>query len=331
MIETNNGWRPMTHDLHPNDITVVTSGLTFPEGPVWCDDGSVAVVEMVGQRVTRIDADGRKTLVGKTAGGPNGMALGPNGDFFICNNGGVKWYEQDGAIHLNGVPDGYNGGWIERMDPRTGAVTNLYKGCGEHRLNSPNDIVFDRNGGFYFTDLGRNHPRYRDHGAIYYAWPDGSFIREVAYPLLTPNGIGLSPDERVLYVAETETCRLWSFDLAEPGAASADNARAPHGGRVLCGLPGYQKFDSLAVDADGNIHVATLLSGAITVITPHGAVVETVLFDDPFTTNICFGDDDRKTQFVTLSSRGLLAKRRVTTRGLALKFSGVVGGDIAVG
>ena len=90
-----------------------------------------------------------------------------------------------------------------------------------HTLKGPNDIVFDRNGGFYFTDLGKTRHRDRDQGGVYYAKADGSRIVEVAHPILTPNGIGLSPDERTLYVAETEGGRLWAFDIAAPGVIDA--------------------------------------------------------------------------------------------------------------
>lgn len=306
--------------LDPNDgaLAVVTDGLLFPEGPVWSSDGSITVAEMVGKKVTRVDPDGTKTVIGETEGGPNGLARGPDGSFYICNNGGVKWFEEHGIIHLNGMPEHYRGGWIERMDPLTGRVERLFEGCGEQRLNSPNDIVFDRLGGFYFTDLGRSHPTYRDHGAVYYAHPDGSLIREVAKPFITPNGIGLSPAGDVLYVAETETCRLWAFDIVAPGVVTGSGAHVVHGGRIVCGLPGYQKFDSLAVDVKGNIHIATLLSGAVTVVSPDGTIVDTILTPDPMTTNVCFGGGSLDDAFITLSGVGQLVRRRSAVPGLPL-------------
>ena len=99
----------------------------------------------------------------------------------------------------------------------------LYDHCGPHKLLGPNDIVFDGLGGFYFTDLGKARARDRDWGGVYYALADGSRITEVAHPILTPNGIGLSPDGKTLYVAETETARLWAFDVEAPGVL----AKAP--------------------------------------------------------------------------------------------------------
>ena len=86
-----------------------------------------------------------------------------------------------------------------------------------HKLSAPNDLVFDKEGGFYFTDLGKRYPRHRDNGGVYYALPDGSKIVEVAYPILSPNGCGLSPDGKTLYVADTEGARLWAFEVQGPG------------------------------------------------------------------------------------------------------------------
>src|SRR6185437_4507859 len=129
----------------------------------------------------------------------------------------------------------YTGGSIQRIDPATGKVTVLYDRCGAHKLCGPNDIVFDTQGGFYFTDLGKARARDRDWGGVYYARADGSKIVEVAHPILTPNGIGLSPDGAVLYVAETETARLWAFDIAEPGVVRKAPFPSPHGGRFIHG------------------------------------------------------------------------------------------------
>ena len=90
----------------------------------------------------------------------------------------------------------------------------------------------------------------------------------------------------------------------------------------MAGLPGYQRFDSLAVDAAGNICVATLITGAISVISPHGAVLRQVMTGDPMTTNICFGGRDRRTAFITLSGRGELVAMDWPEPGLALAHEG---------
>ncbi len=289
-----------------NEPKILATGLRFPEGPVWLSDGSVALVEIERGTVSIVAPDGAVRVLAQTGGGPNGLAVGPDGAFYVCNNGGFVWHEQDGRLRPGLQPADYSGGRIERVDAKTGAVTRLYDRCGDHPLRGPNDLVFDAFGGFYFTDLGKTRARERDQGGVYYALADGSRIMEVAFPLITPNGIGLSPDGRVVYVAETATARLWAFDLESPGVARKQQLPSPHGGRLVCGLGGYQMFDSLKVDAAGNICVATLVTGAVTVIAPDGRVLRVEKFADPSTTNICFGGDGERQAFVTLSGTGQL-------------------------
>ncbi len=153
---------------------------------------------------------------------------------------------------------------------------------------------------------------------VYYALADGSRIVEVAHPALTPNGIGLSPNGAVLYVAETEPARLWAFDITEPGVVRKQGWPSPHGGRLVIGLAGFQRFDSLAVDSAGNICVATLISGCVSVIAPDGRLVRQVPMGDPVTTNICFGAADPHTAYVTLSGTGQLVAMDWPESGLRL-------------
>lgn len=297
---------------------VLAEGLQFPEGPVAMPDGSVVLVEIARGTVTRVGNDGTVSVLATPGGGPNGLALGPDGAFYLCNNGGFLWHREPPPFRPIGTPENYETGRIERIDPTTGAVRLLYDSCEGQRLCGPNDIVFDADGGFYFTDLGKTRARNRDHGGIFYARPDGSYIARVAYPVLTPNGIGLSPDGRTLYFAETETARLWALDLQAPGVARKHPFPSPHGARLVAGLSGYQRFDSLAVDAAGNICVATLITGAITVISPVGEVLRQVPTGDPYTTNICFGGPDLRTAYVTLSGSGRLVAMGWAQAGLRL-------------
>ena len=125
---------------------------------------------------------------------------------------------------------------------------------------------------------------------------------------MTPNGIALSPDGSTLYYAETEGARVWAFDVEAPGRVRKDGWPSPHGGRMVVAAPGghYQRFDSMAVDAFGNVCVATLIHGGISVVSPDGRVASHVPLPDRFTTNLCFGGKDRRTAFVTLSGSGRL-------------------------
>ncbi len=95
-------------------------------------------------------------------------------------------------------PD-YTGGSIQRIDPHTGEHTTLYTACNGNTLSAPNDLVFDVHGGFSFTDLGKRYARHRDHGGAYDALTEGSKIVDLAFPMLSPNGCGLSGWQDSLY------------------------------------------------------------------------------------------------------------------------------------
>jgi len=299
----------------------ITTGLMFPEGPVALPDGSVLVVEIARRCLTRVLPDGRKETVATPGGGPNGAAIGPDGHCYVCNNGGFEFVQGEHGLRPVVQAWDYSGGRIERVDLETGAVEVLYRGTPEVHLRGPNDLVFDAHGGFYFTDLGKVRQREMDRGAVFYAKADGSLIREVAFPMVMPNGIGLSPDGNTLYVAETEAARLWAFDIVEPGIVAKQSWPSPHGGRLLAQPGGtYQRFDSLAVEANGNICIATLAHGGITIVSPDGRSLEHVPMPDLHTTNICFGGPDLRTAYITLSGSGRLVACDWPRPGLPLNY-----------
>jgi gluconolactonase len=301
------------------DVTILATGLGFPEGPVVCADGSVVLTEIRNNQCSRVTPDGKVSVFSKCGGGPNGLAIGPDGFFYLCNNGGSRYVEG----HSMGVaphPD-YKFGSIQRIDPKTGDAKLLYNQVNGHVLSAPNDLVFDTAGGFYFTDLGKRYARHRDHGGLYYALPDGSKIVELAYPILSPNGCGLSPDGKTIYVADTEGARLWAFDIEAPGVIKAPKPHTAHSGRVIAGLGGNARFDSLAVMASGNICVATLNTGYITEISPAGDIVRTEKMPDTYPTNICFGGPDMRTAYITLSDSGRLGMMQWPEPGLKLNFN----------
>ncbi len=276
----------------------------------------MVLVEIERGTLSRVRPDGRIEVVAELGGGPNGAAIGPDGAVYVCNNGGFTWQESDGILAPSGTPGDYAGGRIERVELDTGKVDVLYTECDGRPLNGPNDIVFDSQGGMWFTDLGKTYDTYRDLGVIYYAAADGSRISPQITHRETPNGIGLSPDEKTVYFAETMTGRVWAYDLAAPGKL----ATGPDAVRLVVGLPGFQLFDSLAVDAEGNVCVATLINGGITSVSPDGSKVEHIPTGDLYTTNICFGGKDLRTAFITLSGTGRLVSTTWPRAGLPLNF-----------
>jgi gluconolactonase len=303
---------------------LVAEGLKFPEGPVAMPDGSIILVEMRARTLTRISRDGHREVIADLGGGPNGAAIGPDGALYVCNNGGA-WGWAEGELNLPGAPPArYDGGSIQRVDLATGRFTTLYTSCDGRPLMSPNDLVFDATGGFWFTCLGQADGEVRRLGGIYYARADGSHIQRWRGGQYFPNGIGLSPDGRTLYWADCNFGRLYAAELSGPGrmkdAETADTSAPP--GRVVCTLPGYQWLDSLKVEADGRICVGTLFNGGITTFRPDGHYVHTPL-PDPVLTNLVFGGHDLRDVWATAASTGRLYRFRWPRPGLKLAYQQV--------
>lgn len=315
---------------------IVAEDLDFPEGPVARSDGSILLVEVRGPRVTRIMPDGTRETVcawdNAATAGPNGLAIGPDGAAYLCNSGGFAWHQYSG-VWLPAAPGGvsqsreYVTGSIERIDLDTGKVTVLYTACSGQRLCGPNDLVFDADGGMWFTDRGKSRPHDVDRVAVFYATVDGSFIRRAIFPLIGPNGIGLSPDGGTLYVADTPTGRLWAWDVTGPGQVD-DRSR-----RCVANTLGH--FDSLGVEADGTVVVAAL-NGGLCVVRPDGEIsyvsvpgpdpmgtggVGYIRVPGPLATNICWGGEDLTTAYVTESGEGKLVAYEWPRPGLRLAFN----------
>ena len=289
------------------NFDVLAEGLQFPEGPIAMPDGSVILVEIARGTLTRV-WNGRVEVVCDLGGGPNGAALGADGAVYVANNGG-------GGIAggVQGLPPTQGG--IDRVDLGTGKGERVYDKVGDHALSAPNDLVFDRQGGFWFTDFGRQSGRNRHLSGVYYAMADGSRVEEISFGGTGYNGVGLSPDERTVYAAETFTGRLIAFDLTAPGQV----VKGGRGGRLVGVAPGRAFFDSLAVQANGAVCIASIADG-ITTMSPAGEARQTPL-PDRMVTNICFGGSDMRDAFITLSQTGRLIRMRWPEPGLKLNFS----------
>ena len=310
----------------PDPVRELASGLWFPEGPVALADGTMLVVEIGAGTVTAIATDGSTRPLASVGGGPNGAAIGPDRALYVANNGGFLWTERAGrripidpATHTN-EPPGFTGGWIERIDLATGEVTVLYKECDARPLRGPNDLVFDADGGMWFTDHGKGRHDSVDRGGLFYAAADGSRIAQLAYPLLGPNGVGLSPEGDRVDVAETHTGRIWEWELAAPGVVTPVPASLGirHGGRCLAATP--YSFDSLAVEASGRIVVGALGDG-LCVVSLEGEVEDLFAFAGDVTTNLCFRGPSLEKAVVTLSGSGRVVEIDWPRPGLNLAFN----------
>ena len=325
------------------DLQPVARNLRFPEGPVAMADGSLLFVQIEGQELSRLTTHNKVETVVKLPGGPNGLAIGPDGAAYVCNNGGVfsfvklptdgdTGHAPGGGVTIpdpGGPPPGFTGGQIQRIALAKGAPdrhhpTVLYDNFEGAPLISPDDIVFDATGGgFYFTASGA---QYRDRivkGGVYYGTIHGDPLKFVA-AIPTANGIGLSRDGTTLYVADTIFARLWALDIASPGVVRMPPPGIPDmPGKVVMTLPGYQMVDSLKVEAGGNVCVGTISlgGGGITVYHPDGTPPRRIPVPDPFVTNLCFGVADPRDVWITASGTGVIYKARWDRPGLPLAYT----------
>jgi gluconolactonase len=341
--------------LDNGNISVIAQGLGYPEGPIWCSDGSVLLVEIKAQCLSRIGRDGSRKVVAAIPGGPNGAAIGPDGAVYVCNDGGFDWItiprpNDSPLVISNTQPRDYTGGKLQKVDLQSGKVTDLFTETAvppacppgfpknwspPFPLRGPDDLVFDKDGGGWFTDWGKQRPTDRDTTGVYYMSPDGSTLRQAIFPLNAPNGIALSPDGKWLYVALSFERRILKYEVG-PGGTFKPNPKTLDGSYLVTGaFKGCSVLDSMAVDADGNLYVATMIpqgadptvNGGITVVSPQGDILDWVeirLPDGspvPLPSNICFGGPDLKTACITCGGTGQLISMPSRIPGLKLNFN----------
>ncbi len=329
-----------------SEFRVLASGLGYPEGPVYQSDGSVLLVEVSNGTLTRVNPDGTKQTVANLGGGPNGAAFGPDGALYVCNDGGLDWVRIPATAKTLETlvptlqPANYTGGFIQRVDLKDGTFSTLYAQCNGNKLRSPDDLVFDAKGNFWFTDWGKQRAADRDMTAVYYAFPGGSKIVQAIPSGPTeparsaPNGIALSPDDKRLYVAETYARWILYWELDSDGNIKP-NKNTQDGSHLLTAtIHGQGTLDSMAVDENGNVYVATMLpqgpdpavAGGITVISPKGKTLDFIelMVDgkpEPLPSNLCFGGRDRRTAFITLAGTGRLVACEMKIPGKPLHFA----------
>jgi len=303
------------------EAKIITDQLNFPEGPVALADGRYLAVEVLAGFLTEIDAEGNINRIAELGGGPNGAAIGPDGRCYICNNGGITVEEI--ALLRSDTPDetlnpGEPQGRIEVVDLASGEYRVLYDRCDGEQLIAPNDLVFDQHGGFYFTDFGSLKVRQPQSSRVYYALADGSAIHSVATGLKRANGVGISPDEKTLYVSETNAGAVWAYAIAAPGKLIADQA-SRCGGHLLFQSDELE-FDSLAVDSEGYVCVAALEHKSVARIHPQTGGIHHVAVPGDGITNICFGGENNQQAYITASISGALISMQWPCPGKKLSY-----------
>ncbi len=341
--------------LDVSKLEIIATGLEYPEGPIYCEDGSIMLVEIRGKRLTLVSPDGQSIKkIADVPEGPNGAAVGADGHIYICNDGGFEWIPippNKPMIWVAGnQPTEYVTGSLDRVDVSSGKVETLFTECTKrrsvpgitstdwdpaYRLCGPDDLVVDKFGGIWLSDYGKIRERDKDITGVYYVSPDLKTITQAVYPLNNPNGIALSPSGDRLYVALTFESKIIYFDLDEHGQIVPNPATLDGSYLLSADFEKQSVLDSMAVDSEGNVYVATMLAdglnpashGGISIVSPAGETqyVELVLPDntfDPLPSNICFGGDDMKTAYITCGGSGHLVKVPCDIPGLKLNYNG---------
>ncbi|TWD85636.1 gluconolactonase [Variovorax beijingensis] len=260
---------------------------SFLEGPVFDDAGNLYVADIPFGRILRIDPAGAWTLVAEYDGEPNGM----------------KFLD----AHTLLVTDYKNG--LMRVDARTGAVTPHLQRRNTERFKGVNDLVLDAQGNIYFTDQGQTG-LHDPTGRLYRLRPDGQ-LDLLLGNVPSPNGVALSPDGRLLYLAVTRGNGVWRVPLLADGSVA----------KVSQFFTSYGPSgpDGLAVDAKGRVIVANPGLGYVWLLNARAEPV--VVLRGPAgasTTNLAFGGKDRSTLYVTDSTHGNILTAQLDAPGLML-------------
>lgn len=260
---------------------------SFLEGPVFDKAGNLYVCDIPFGRIFRIDPAGGWTLVAEYDGEPNGMKF------------------LDARTLL--VTDYKNG--LLCVDVETGAVTPHLERRNTERFKGVNDLVLDAEGNVYFTDQGQTG-LHDPTGRLYRLRPSGQ-LDLLLSNVPSPNGVALSPDGKLLYLAVTRGNCVWRVPLLRDGSVAKVSQ--------FFSSYGPSGPDGLAVDAEGGVIVANPGLGYVWVLNARAQPVLVLRGPEGASiTNIAFGGDDRKTLFVTDSTHGEVLRGRVEVPGVVL-------------
>ncbi|QDV24356.1 SMP-30/gluconolactonase/LRE family protein [Aureliella helgolandensis] len=263
---------PLTNLQAFGKVEQIASGFQFVEGPTWSRDGSLYFTDIPAESIMRLTSAGNVELFLKPSGFANGLLFAGEQRLLAC--------QMDGQLVA-----------IDIHSKQVKPLATEYQG---ERFNACNDLALDQVGGIYFTD-----PRYRapepwpqGKEAFYYRDAAGKITR-LGDDLQAPNGIGLSPDGKTLYVIPSMASEMMSYEVLSPGKLG--NAH------VFCRLKQLEDQtngggDGMAVDSQGNIYITS--AAGVQVFGPHGDAIGIIECPE-HPANCAFGGPDRKTLFIT--------------------------------
>jgi gluconolactonase len=282
---------------------IVTDGVPFGEGPVWCPDGSLVVTSVAAGALFRVDlatAPGARVAerFAETGGGANGAALAADGSILVTQNGGFDVGATGFVRDAPPVTSKPATPGLQLATPE-GTVTYLL----DDGFHAPNDLCVAPDGTVFFTDPGHYPPPEPDYGRVFAFERDGT-VRLVADHFLYCNGIALDRDGFLVVVERRGLQRL-----------------LPDGDRAwVIERLGRGGGDGFCLDADGRFYVASTVEHGVRVVDPDGIVVDFLEIEgDGLTTNCCFGGPDLRTLFATDAIPGtIVAWEGMPTAGLPL-------------
>jgi gluconolactonase len=259
----------------------------FLEGPVFDTQGNLYVTDIPFGRLFRIDPQGAWTLIAEWDGEPNGAKFLNDRELLVTD-------------YRNG---------LMAVDITRGVVRPFLERRHSERFKGVNDLVFDSQGNLYFTDQGQTG-LHDPTGRLYRLRADGR-LELLLHNVPSPNGVALSPDERVLYLAVTRGNQVWRVPLMDDGSVS----------KVSPFFTSYGPSgpDGLAVDEAGHLIVANPGLGCAWVLNQRAEPVAVLRScAGASLTNVAFGGPDRKTLYCTESVTGSVLRATRPTAGLPL-------------
>lgn len=261
-------------------LDLVAKGYTYTEGPAWSKDGYLIFSDTPGDKLLKWEPGHEVEVYREDAHGPCGNAFDSQGRLYTCETRARRVTRTDKKGTIEVIADKFEG----------------------KRLNAPNDIVVSRNDQVYFTDPAfgsQQDNRELDFYGVYHLSPKGA-LRVIARPKGRPNGIALSPNGRVLYVANSDEHNVRAYDLDRAGDASNERVLISS----IAGVP-----DGIRVDEKGNLWIA---AAGIAIYSPQGKLLHRMEVHG-IPSNLTFGEGDLQSLFIT--ARGNVYRARVDAKG----------------